>query len=45
MCKGLILGLTTETPVIAEGGDGGVCGPVVIVALWICMSKVCTLSK
>ena len=35
MCKGLTLGLNTETPVVGEDGDDGVCGPVAIVALWI----------
>ena len=35
MRKGLILGLTTETPVVGKDEDDGVCGPVAIVALWI----------
>ena len=32
MCKGLILGLTTETPVVGKDGDDNVCGPIAIVA-------------
>ena len=45
MCKGLILGLATETPVVVKDGDDNVCGPVAVVALCISMSKVCTPSK
>ena len=35
MYKELILGLTTETPVVGKDGDDNVCGPIAIVALWI----------
>ena len=34
MCKGLTLGLTTETPVVGKDGDDDVCGPVAVVSLW-----------
>ena len=45
MHKRLTLGSTTETPIAGNNEDGGICGPVAIVVLQICMSKVCTPRK
>ena len=43
--KRLTLGLTKETSVAGNNEDDGICKFVTVVALWVCMIKVCTLSK